>query len=162
MFDESMIGNKKHIIITGMRGSGKTTLLKNITKQLEATAAIPGMITWAESRKAVYMCKKGSDKTVVIGEYDSKATGTENRMKIVYDGFATKGVEILDELINEDSEWITIDEIGYLESECKEYIAKLNEAFDRKRVIAVVRKQNIELLTDLCNRTDAYVICVDD
>lgn len=153
------IFDKKHIIITGLRDSGKSTLLKKLLPQLGTD--IPGITTWCEPQKAVYMRLSGTDAPIIVGQFNPDSTSKENRMMPVPDSFNIHGVAFLDSLINAPSEWVSIDEIGYLESTCTAYTEKLYEVFDKKRVIAVVRKQDIEFLNNLCNRTDAKVIDLD-
>lgn len=156
---ENHISEKKHLIITGSRGSGKSTLLK---KYIEYYGdAIPGIITWCEPGKAVYMRASDDDSFTTIGLYSSDGASKENRMIPVQDGFTEYGVNALTRLINSKTEWMYIDEIGYLEATSKEYLAKLNEAFQRKKVMAVVRKQKLEFLRDIINQKDALVIDLD-
>ncbi len=152
---------KKHIIITGSRGSGKSTLLKNILNEADFGSSIPGIITWCEKEKAVYMQRIGSADKVTVGVFNPDSTAGENRMNPVEDGFNVQGVYLLNQLIEDDSPWIYIDEIGYLESTCDKYIEKLNQAFEKKRIIAVVRKQETELLKKLISRQDALVVDLD-
>lgn len=156
---ENHISEKKHLIITGSRGSGKSTLLK---KYIEYYGdAIPGIITWCEPGKAVYMRASDDDSFTTIGLYSSDGASKENRMIPVQEGFTEYGVNALTRLINSKTEWMYIDEIGYLEATSKEYLAKLNEDFQRKKVMAVVRKQKLEFLRDIINQKDALVIDLD-
>lgn len=156
------IQDKKHIIITGAIGSGKSTLLKKLRAKMGIGDSVPGLITWNAQRKAVYMRKVGDDEPVVIGEYNPHSKSTRNRMKPVPDGFNIYGVSILDDFINDNSEWVTVDEIGFLERDCKAYIEKLMELFEQKRVIAVVRKQDIKHINDIMHRGDALIIDMDN
>ncbi|MCQ2527411.1 MAG: nucleoside-triphosphatase [Lachnospiraceae bacterium] len=153
--------DKKHIVISGAIGSGKSTLLKSLRDKMGLGDNAPGLITWSVKEKAVYMCKVGSDETVVVGEYNPRSLLPRNRMQPVQDGFNINGVSMLEAMINGASEWVTIDEIGYLERDCQPYIDKLMELFERKRVIAVVRKQDIKHINDIMNRDDALVIDLD-
>ena len=59
-------------------------------------------------------------------------------------------------------EWVTIDEVGYLEASCTEYQQALLELMRCKRVAAVVRKQDFPFLTQLRNREDVFVVDLDD
>lgn len=61
-----------------------------------------------------------------------------------------------------DSPWITMDEIGYLEAQCEPYRAALRKVLGKKHVAAVVRKQRLPFLEELCNREDAFVVDLDD
>lgn len=163
--DVSMIEqicNKKHIIITGTRGSGKSTLLREIVDKADICSDIPGIITWCEPGNAVYMRMLGSDDNIVIGTFNPESTSKENRMSPVQSGFDVHGVMLLEQLINSNSEWVLIDEIGYLESTSDKYIEKLKLLFEKKRVMAVVRKQETELINWIIGLEDAYVIDLDE
>jgi len=155
---DGQIQNKRHVVITGDIGSGKSTLLKELREKMGLDDSVPGLITWNVKEKAVYMRKADDDEVVVIGEYNPHSHSERNRMQPVPDGFNKHGVSILEEFINATSEWVTIDEIGFLERDCQPYIDKLTELFERKRVMAVVRKQDIKHINDIIQRTDAYVI----
>ena len=83
-------------------------------------------------------------------------------MRLVENGFTSLGIPALIRLIECENEWVTIDEIGYLESGCEAYIGALRRLFDKKRVAAVVRKQEMPFLKELINREDAFVLDMDD
>lgn len=102
-----------------------------------------------------------SRKTVQIGRYDDTLPGTENKMVLCEEGFATLGIPTLHNLIHENSEWIRIDEIGYLECKCSPYLDALQALLQTKRVAAVVRKQNLTFLQDLCSRDDVFLLDLD-
>ena len=158
---EEQIQDKKHIVITGSRGSGKTTLLKALRDKMGLGEQCPGLITWNAQRKAVYMRKAGDDEMVVIGEYKLNGQPIGKRIKPVQEGFNKYGVSILDDFIRDNSEWVTIDEIGFLERDCQPYLEKMMELFEQKRVIAVVRKQDIKHINDIVHRNDALVVDLD-
>lgn len=160
-FIDEQIQNKKHIVITGAIGSGKTTLLKELRDKMGLDEEVPGLVTWNEQKKAVYMSKVGDNENVVIGEYNFNDQSTKNRMTPIPDGFNKYGVFILEDFIRDSSEWVTIDEIGYLERDCHPYLEKLMELFERKRVIAVVRKQNVKHINDIVCRKDTLVVDLD-
>lgn len=61
-----------------------------------------------------------------------------------------------------DSPWVSIDEIGYLEALCESYHDTLRKLLEKKQVAAVIRKQNLPFLEELCNRDDAFVVDLDD
>lgn len=159
---EKQMSQKKHIIITGSRGSGKSTLLRALSSKIGEGKVLPGLVTWCEPGKAVYMSLLGSDDHICVGKFNPESKTRENRMLAVKDGFEVGGVACLLRLIADESEWITIDEIGYLETKSGDYIKKLDEAFDKKRVMAVVRKQELHHIYNIVNREDALVIDLDD
>lgn len=82
-------------------------------------------------------------------------------MKAVREGFLGLGMKALRRCEDSQSEWISIDEIGFLETSCPEYCEALLSLFEKKRVIAAVRKQDILFLTALLGRKDAFIIDLD-
>jgi len=151
-FEES---GKRHLILTGGRKSGKTTLMRELCSEI-----LPGVTTWAVPRSAAYLRDNLTGETVQIGVFDETLPGPENRMRMQKDGFLTVGVSALSRFA--ENEWLAVDEIGYLETECEEYCAALREALDHHRMIAVVRKQGIPFLTEILRRDDVFVADLDD
>ena len=96
-----------------------------------------------------------------IGRYDPELRGPENRMRPLTDNFRTCGVEMLQDCAQAAGEWVTIDEIGYLETACPEYCAAILALMEQKRTVTVVRKQNLPFLRSLCRRSDAFVLDLD-
>lgn len=148
---------KRHLILTGTKGSGKTSLLAKLFPD-----KLPGITTWAEPRKAVYLRDNISCETVQTGIFDDTIPGSENKMVLYGNGFADFGIPVLERCMEQDSPWITVDEIGYLEAGCSAYSGTLRRLFEKKQVAAVVRKQNLPFLQELCGRDDAFVVDLDD
>ncbi|MCQ2407113.1 MAG: NTP transferase domain-containing protein [Oscillospiraceae bacterium] len=149
-----LCSEKRHLIITGNRGSGKTTLLNSI-----ASADIR---TRAEKGKYVYLCDSRSGMAEKIGIFSAGTEGTENRMKICREGFLGLGISAVKSCIESENIFAVIDEIGYLETQCEEYCQALEQLFETKRIIAVVRKQEIPFLQKIVERDDAFVIDLDN
>ncbi|MBR4982951.1 MAG: NTP transferase domain-containing protein [Lachnospiraceae bacterium] len=148
--------NKKHIIITGDRGSGKSTLLNRLFPN-----PLPGITTWAVLKSAVYLKDNSTDNITQVGVYDNALAGLENKMKLCGDGFVNLGIDALNNALLSNSEWISIDEIGYLESQCTDYLNKIMDIMDKKHLLTVVRKQNLPHLKKLCEREDVFLIDLD-
>ena len=148
---------KRHLILTGTRGSGKTTLLKALFPE-----PLPGLTTWVEPRRAVYLRENTSGETVQVGIFDPTLPGPGNQMKLLQDGFAGLGVTTLERCMESDSPWISIDEIGYLEGLCESYHEALRQLLDKKHLAMVIRKQGLPFLEELCRREDAFVVDLDD
>ena len=148
---------KKHLILTGSRGSGKTTLLSQLFPE-----KCPGITTWAKPETAVYLKENNSGSTVQVGVFDAALPGPGNQMVLQEDGFASLGIPALMRCIDSQSQWITIDEIGYLEAQCRKYHKALFRVLEKKRVAAVVRKQELPFLQELYRRQDVFVIDLDD
>lgn len=147
---------KRHLILTGGRGSGKTTLLRALFPD-----PLPGITTWAVLREAVFLRENASAQAICIARYDETRPGHENKMVLCADVLSSHGVAALLACADAPGEWATIDEIGYLEADCVAYQQALLSLFDRKRVAAVVRKQELPFLRSLCSREDAFVVDLD-
>lgn len=83
-------------------------------------------------------------------------------MVLLQDGFAELGVPAIRRCAESDSQWITIDEVGYLEAQSEAYHHALRQLLDQKQVAMVVRKQELPFLAELCKRKDVFVIDMDD
>lgn len=149
---------KRHLLLTGGRGSGKTTLLNALAARL-AEGHLPGVTTWAEPGRAVYLRDNGSGASAAVGVFDPSRPGPENRMRPVEEAFRTFGTEALARAGAAAGEWASVDEVGYLETACPAYCAALLALMERKRLLAAVRKQALPFLQGLCRRPDVF--CVD-
>lgn len=58
-------------------------------------------------------------------------------------------------------EWVTIDEIGDPETGCGEYRDAIRRLMTRKRLAAVVRKQDTPFLREITRREDVFVVDLD-
>jgi molybdenum cofactor cytidylyltransferase len=113
-------------------------------------------------KKAVYLCENGTKNEFTVGIFDADLPGKENKMRPCTDVFASLGTSLLERLALCEDEWISIDEIGYLETECPEYCNAINLLMERKHVAAVVRKQELPFLRSLCSRNDVFLLDLDD
>lgn len=148
--------SKRHLILTGGRRTGKTTLLSRLFPK-----PLPGLTTWAEPGKAVYLKKNTSGRTVQVGTYDAGLPGTENKMVLQSDGFLSLGIPALKRCMESDETWVSIDEIGYLEARCEAYHEALYELMEKKQLAAVVRRQDLPFLRDICRREDVFLVDLD-
>lgn len=148
---------KRHLLLTGGRGSGKTTLLGFLCPE-----PLPGVTTWADPGKAVYLREESTGRETVIGLFDSTRPGAENKMQPVSRGLQALGVDALRRCLQQPGSWVRVDEIGYLELTCPEYCQALRRLFEEKQVLAAVRKQDAPFLNELLHRQDVFVVDLDD
>lgn len=116
--------------------------------------------TWAEPRKAVFLRCGQSSEALQIGAFDASLPGSENLMRPQPEALRQAAC-LLEKLAAQHGEWVAIDEIGYLECTCPEYRQSLLALFEKKRVLAAVRKQELPFLKQLLCRQDAFVIDLD-
>lgn len=77
-------------------------------------------------------------------------------------GFLTLGLPALARCAQGNSPWVSIDEIGYLESRCPEYQAAILRLMETKQLAAVLRKQELPFLTQLRSREDCFFLDLDE
>ena len=150
---------KKHFLLTGNRGIGKTTLFLKLKEVLcnSGSCTVPGITTYAVPMQKVMLRNDLSGEEAVIGVFK------EGWMETVSTGFRDLGVRsVLEAVSMENSEWVTIDEIGFLESKEECFKDAVRKMFDSKKVLGVIRKQDIDFLNELKNRDDVYLIDMDD
>lgn len=147
---------KRHILLTGGRKSGKTTLLASMFEH-----PLPGITTWAEPKRAVYLKENGTQNIAQVGAFNDALPGTENKMVLCQDGFKTLGIPALSRCNEAKGTWVSIDEIGYLESGCEAYLDEIRELMNQKRLIAAVRRQELPYLRELCGRDDVFLVDLD-
>ena len=82
-------------------------------------------------------------------------------MKLSVEGFHSLGIPAVLGCVDSGSEWITVDEIGYLETGCKEYCDAVRHLMKCKRLAAVVRKQNTPFIREITCRDDVFVLDLD-
>ena len=97
-----------------------------------------------------------------MGAFDPSLTGTANRMKPLPEGFTKWGIPALLRCAHLDTPWVTVDEVGYLESGMEGYQQAFRTLLENKQVAAVVRKQPLAFLQEFCSRKDAFVVDLDD
>ena len=137
-------------------GSGKTTLLSALFSEIK-----PGITTWAEPYRSVYMKDNLTGETVKIADYDDSVQGTRLKMILTDDVMSRFGGSVLNRCVQSESTWVTVDEIGFLEEKCLPFQNSVRDLFRHKQVAAVVRKQALPFLAELKNREDVFLIDLD-
>lgn len=141
---------KRHLILTGSRGIGKTTLLHAL-----APEGLPGVTTWVQRGQGVFLKENAAGETVQIGRVAPEG------MRPDPDALNGFGAAALARAGQAPGEWVSVDEVGYLETGSPAYCDALRALLDQKRVLAVVRRQNLPLLQELCRRPDVFCLDLD-
>ena len=147
---------KRHLVLTGALHRGKTTLLSELFPE-----GLPGITTWAEPYEAVFMKDNSTGESIKIAEYDHAIQGTKLKMVLIGDRMSSFGISILRRCMQSEIDWISIDEIGFLEENCEPIKAAIRELFDQKQVVAIVRKQDLPFLRELRERNDVFLVDLD-
>lgn len=158
VWSEFLGTGKKHLFITGYRGAGKTTLINNLMPLIHSSS---GLTSFAIKGVDVHLVNNSTKEEIVIGRFIPENKLANNKMTPDLETFAGQGVAFVNELIDSSDEWVTIDEIGYLEEFSEAYQDALLRLLDAKRVVAVIRKDDLTFLNELTGRGDAYVIDLD-
>lgn len=108
----------------------------------------------------MYLRDSLSGQTTRIGCYDETLPGSENKMHPLQDGLYAAAGQIA-ACAHAEGEWAIVDEIGYLECTCPEYLQALEKLLENKRVMAAVRKQDLPALRQFLHRGDAFVVDLD-
>lgn len=151
---------KRHLLFTGSRGIGKTTLLSAILSG-QFSKPLPGLTSRAVPGQEVLLTDNLSGKTARIGVFNPEAAPDSPKMKPCAAGFCELGIPALQSAIASDSSFVSLDEIGFLESDIAEYCKMVRAVFEAKRVLGVLRKQDIPFLHELSVRDDVFLIDLD-
>ena len=130
-------------------------MLQMLLKEIAETGTLTGISTHAEPGKQVVLRENDSKKQAVIGAWNGE------RMEPVMDGFLGLGISALKRAGASDSRWCLIDELGFLESGCLAFQDTVFELLGKKRVIAVLRKQDLPFLNTLRSRSDVFLYDLD-
>ena len=110
-------------------------------------------------KKGVWLRENGTETQAQVGVFNGDLPGRSNKMVPCMDGFLTVGVPAIQRC--REQEWATIDEVGYLETECGAYCDAIRSLMEKTHVAAVVRKQDTPFLQELIHRTDVFLVDLD-
>lgn len=152
-----LASGKRHLLLTGGRGIGKTTALCALPLPVGTpcirSALVPG--------KGVWLAGPWGKLQIQIGAMgQASAALPQQRMKPFESGLC-KAAGIVRQAAAAQSEFVLLDEIGFLESGSECYAAALDTLFAQKRVAAAVRKQELPFLQRQLSRPDALVLDLD-
>ena len=152
---------KKHLFITGWRGKGKTTLFNRLIAKIASDGeALPGLFSVYIPKTGVMLRNNITKDEAAVGIYCPQKAEIGKNMIPHSDGFYTVGIPAVTAAVQSGSKWFTMDEIGFLESNEKQF--KLMES---QKLIAVVRKTEkgaVPFIDEILSRKDAFVIDLDD
>lgn len=146
---------KRHLVLTGSLKSGKTTRFREIVKLFTEEKELPGISTYAVPYRYAMLRENGTNIESKIGEFFDK-------MHPVKEGFLELGIPALERAMESDSEWVSIDELGFLEADNELFQSAVKKLFDTKRVLAIFRKQAIPFLEELKQREDVLVVDIEE
>jgi len=154
---------KRHLLLTGGRGVGKSTLFNKIVPLLSENGLfLPGLTSRAIPKKHVVLIENGTETTGIVGVHCPEKAGEGRTMIPASDGFFTVGVPALRRALDSAGEWISVDELGFLESRESSFQEMVRVCFAEKRVVAVLRKQpGIPFLEELFHREDVFCLDMD-
>ena len=152
-----LASGRRHLILTGSRNAGKTTLLRALCYD----NTYPGITTKATPKTAVTMTDNLTGEAARIAVYDPTLPGTERKMRPTEDGFSVFGVTLLERCAEEKGDFVVIDEIGYLELGCEDYLCALGKLAERKRLICVVRNEVLGEISRIIPTDASFVLNFD-
>ncbi|MGN0425698.1 MAG: NTP transferase domain-containing protein [Acetatifactor sp.] len=150
---------KRHLLLTGSRGAGKTTLFDEMLSRIPV-AEYGRLKSTLHPGREVVLRDPLTGKEEVIGAWT--VSGGRSAMEAIPSGFLRLGREVLDRVARGNSQWFAIDEVGFLETSVSRYCDQILELMEKKRLLAVVRKQELPFLKALLEREDAFDIDLDE
>lgn len=158
-------GGKRHLFITGFRQVGKTTLFNKIVQLISADGEkLPGLTSYMVPKTAVMLKDNLTLAEGAVGIYCPEKAVVGKNMIPYSDGFFTVGIPAMENALNCESRWVTIDELGFLESGETGFQQAVKAVLDKKQVVAVIRKQQkntVPFLDELMEREDAFILDLD-
>ena len=156
---------KRHLVITGWRGKGKTTLFNKIVNIIADGRTLPGLTSYMVPKQSVMLRDNINGSEAAVGIYCPEKAEIGKNMIPYSDGFYTVGIPALEYALKSDSSWVSMDEIGFLESSEKEFQSVLLETMETKHLAAVIRKMEkgkVPFVDNILSRDDIFVLDLDE
>ncbi len=155
VMDGFVKSKKRHIFITGSKSMGKSTLCKELSEYLHANSMITKAV-YQDNITPDYIEVQVDHKKVVFADYNRR----DNKFIVYPEKFKEVALTFLE---HNNSKWISIDEIGYLEKDIQEYNDLLRQTLLHNHLLLTLRKdKETELLEYLRSYEDAYFIDLDE
>ncbi|MGO5021510.1 nucleoside-triphosphatase [Lawsonibacter sp. LCP25S3_G6] len=104
----------------------------------------------------VWLEERGGSARCVIGRRGQAS------MEPVPGVLDTEGSELVRRVLAAPGEWAAVDEIGFLEQSSPAYQQALWNLLEHKRMLAVLRKEDLPFLNRLRERADCFVLDLDE
>lgn len=147
---------KRSLLLTGSKGAGKTSLCEALLEH----RALPGVRSRLCRDEAgqphhVLLEARTGPGRVILGRRAGERMAPDLPA-------LEQAAALLAAAAAAPGDWAVVDEVGYLEQASGVYQARLRELFDKKRVLAVLRKADTPLLAELRRRPDCLLVDLDE
>lgn len=157
---------KRHLFITGYRQVGKTTLFNKILPIIEEKGKpLHGLTSYMVPKTAVMLRDNITGAEGAVGIYCPEKATVGKNMIPHSDGFFAVGIPAMEKALISESRWVTIDELGFLESGETGFQQAVKDVLDKKQVLAVIRKLEkgkVLFIDELIERDDVFILDLDN
>lgn len=148
-----------NFFVTGAKGVGKSTLLQQVVKELQIGHLLYGFQTLpyynGNERKGFYM---HSLQPIANNDLPISIQDTSYSCETILETFETLGVEILNQCLREEVNYVFLDEIGVLESKAELFKMHIENCLKSpKCVIGVLKEKDHPFIQDIIKRDDTRV-----
>ncbi len=148
----------KNLALTGARQAGKSTLAEHLLTCLDLPYG--GFRTTVYARTAAGPLYQLTD--VITGETEPISHLTEEGIRGISAAFDGLGVRCLEGALRSDAPLLLLDEVGRFERNSPLFLQAVTRALDSpKRVILVLKKEELPYIADIRAREDTLVIDLD-
>lgn len=151
--------NYRHIAITGSVNSGKSTLANLYIDKIKKDYA--GYRT-----KKIDMTPVGpiySLEDIRTGLHRPISVFCDNKIIGIQETFDGFGTQVVKDAINSNTKILLFDEIGRFERNSVSFLQALNSAFESdKQVVAVLKKEDLPHIKQICKRKDIIFFDMDE